>query len=64
MWISLKLKKAYNDASRQLFQTLDFLDGILGENKFLMGEELTEADLRLIPTLLRFDIVYVTHFRV
>ncbi|MAW07538.1 MAG: glutathione-dependent reductase [Halobacteriovoraceae bacterium] len=58
-----KTQKAYDDASRKLFQTLDFLDGILGENKFLIGEELTEADLRLIPTLLRFDIVYVTHFK-
>ena len=35
----------------------------MSKNKYLTGDKITEADLRLIPTLLRFDIVYVTHFK-
>ena len=54
---------AYNEAVEYLFNTLDELDELLGEDKYLTGDTITEADLRLIPTLLRFDIVYVTHFK-
>ena len=39
------------------------LEEILGKTKYLLGENYNEADLRLIPTLLRFDSVYVTHFK-
>ncbi len=56
-------QSAYNDAVTKLFETLDYLDEQLSHSKFLVGDEITEADLRLIPTLLRFDAVYVTHFK-
>jgi putative glutathione S-transferase len=58
-----KTQEAYDSAVRSLFDSLDELELILENNKFLIGDTLTEADLRLIPTLLRFDIVYVTHFK-
>lgn len=58
-----KTQEAYDNAVSVLFKTLDELDEILDHNRFLLGDHLTEADLRLIPTLLRFDIVYVTHFK-
>ena len=58
-----KTQKAYDDAVTGLFDTLDRLDDILASNNYITGDSLTEADLRLIPTLLRFDIVYVTHFK-
>ncbi len=58
-----KTQEAYDDAVDKLFTTLDELDDLLKHKKFLVGDEITEADLRLIPTLLRFDIVYVTHFK-
>lgn len=56
-------QSAYDDAVTRLFETLDYLDEQLTHSKFLVGDEITEADLRLIPTLLRFDAVYVTHFK-
>ena len=56
-------QEAYDSAVSKLFETLDFLDNRLSKTKFLVGDEVTEADLRLIPTLLRFDPVYVTHFK-
>jgi glutathionyl-hydroquinone reductase len=56
-------QKAYDEAVKFLFDTLDELDEVLSKNKYLTGDKITEADLRLIPTLLRFDIVYVTHFK-
>ncbi len=56
-------QKAYDTAIAQLFETLDYLEKVLSQTKFLVGNEFTEADLRLIPTLLRFDAVYVTHFK-
>ena len=52
-----------NQLVEKLFETLDYLDKILGQSKYLVGSKFTEADLRLIPTLLRFDVVYVTHFK-
>ena len=56
-------QEAYDKAVTHLFGILDELEGRLSENRYLLGDEITEADLRLIPTLLRFDIVYVTHFK-
>ena len=56
-------QKAYDDAVSKLFNTLNILDKILGNSKYLIGHDISEADLRLIPTLLRFDAVYVTHFK-
>lgn len=46
-----------------LFSALDRLEQILGQHRYLTGNQLTEADLRLWTTLVRFDPVYVTHFK-
>ncbi|MCC5989252.1 MAG: glutathione S-transferase family protein [Pararhodobacter sp.] len=54
---------AYDGAVGPLFDTLDWLEGHLAENRYLMGERLTEADWRLFTTLLRFDSVYHGHFK-
>lgn len=58
-----KTQDAYNKAVEELFTTLNALDKHLNGKNFLVGEKLTESDIRLIPTLLRFDLVYVTHFK-
>jgi putative glutathione S-transferase len=59
---------AQNEAARTqaldaLFATLDELEAALSQSRFLCGENLTEADIRLFPTLLRFDAVYHDLFR-
>lgn len=54
---------AYNEAVDALFDTLDWLEERLDKNRYLLGNTLTEADIRLLPTLLRFDLVYVGHFK-
>jgi putative glutathione S-transferase len=54
---------AYEEAVGPLFETLDFLEARLGGRRYLCGDRLTEADIRLLTTLLRFDIVYVGHFK-
>ena len=54
---------AYEEAARPLFETLDWLDERLSGQRFLCGDRLTEADWRLFTTLLRFDPVYVGHFK-
>jgi putative glutathione S-transferase len=46
-----------------LFDTLDWLDERLGQSRFLLGDNLTEADIRLFTTLVRFDSVYHGHFK-
>lgn len=56
-------QRAYDSAVSELFDTLDWLDGRLSRHRYLAGDTLTEADWRLFPTLVRFDPVYVTHFR-
>jgi glutathionyl-hydroquinone reductase len=56
-------QKAYEEAYDQLFETLDMLDQRLSTNRYLMGNIITEADWRLFPTLVRFDPVYVGHFK-
>ena len=56
-------QEAYDDAVRPLFDSLDWLEGVLAENRYLMGERITEADWRLSTTLFRFDLVYHTHFK-
>ena len=58
-----KTQSAYNIAVSNLFETLDKLDSLLENKQYLLGDILTEADLRLIPTLVRFDLVYYTHFK-
>lgn len=54
---------AYEAAVYPLFETLDLLDHRLAAQRFLTGDAMTEADIRLVTTLLRFDIVYVGHFK-
>lgn len=54
---------AYEEAVYPLFDTLDWLEDILSTHRYLTGDQVTEADWRLLPTLLRFDKVYHTHFK-
>ena len=56
-------QEAYEDAVTKVFDALDELEQILEDRKNLIGNQLTEADIRLIPTLLRFDLVYYIHFK-
>ncbi|WP_209598783.1 glutathione S-transferase family protein [Ruegeria sp. HKCCSP351] len=54
---------AYDAAVHPLFDTLDWLEGRLARNRYLMGDRITEADWRLFTTLIRFDPVYHLHFK-
>jgi putative glutathione S-transferase len=56
-------QEAYEEAFRALFNTLDELDARLDDQRFLLGDRLTEADWRLFTTLVRFDAVYYGHFK-
>ncbi|KAJ2684444.1 S-glutathionyl-(chloro)hydroquinone reductase [Coemansia spiralis] len=54
---------AYEKNCRALFQSLERIEEILSKNEFLLGKRLTEADLRLFTTIVRFDPVYHGHFK-
>ncbi|MHA6324645.1 glutathione S-transferase family protein [Roseivivax sp. CAU 1753] len=54
---------AYDAAVRPLFETLDWIEDRLGQRRYLMGAQPTEADWRLFTTLIRFDAVYHGHFK-
>jgi putative glutathione S-transferase len=54
---------AYEEAVSPLFETLDWLEQHLSSRRYLCGDRVTEADWRLFTTLLRFDPVYVGHFK-
>lgn len=56
-------QQAYEAAFDDVFAELDHLEGLLGANRYLVGEYLTEADIRLFTTLIRFDAVYHGHFK-
>ncbi|WP_444907273.1 glutathione S-transferase family protein [Microbulbifer sp. SSSA008] len=56
-------QEAYESAYYNLFSALDQVEKILGEQRFLVGTEITEADWRLFTTLIRFDAVYHGHFK-
>ena len=56
-------QQAYDEAVDAVFTSLERLEQILGQHRFLTGNQLTEADIRLWTTLVRFDPVYVTHFK-
>lgn len=56
-------QEAYEAGVMPLFETLDWLDERLSTQRYLFGERLTEADWRLFTTLVRFDPVYVGHFK-
>ncbi|WP_067807062.1 glutathione S-transferase family protein [Actinomadura formosensis] len=54
---------AYEEAFDALFATFDRLEERLSTGRYLFGDDLTEADVRLYPTLARFDAVYYSHFK-
>ncbi|MBR0934208.1 glutathione S-transferase family protein [Bradyrhizobium jicamae] len=54
---------AYEEAVAPLFDTLDWLENRIADRRFLFGDHLTEADIRLFTTLIRFDAVYAGHFK-
>lgn len=54
---------AYESAFDELFATMDWLEETLSKQRYLVGSEITEADWRLFTTLVRFDSVYVGHFK-
>ncbi len=56
-------QEAYEKAFHQLFGALDWVEGLLTNQRYLTGERLTEADWRLFTTLIRFDAVYFGHFK-
>lgn len=56
-------QKAYNTAVTELFDALDYWDSHLSDTRFLVGDSITEADICLFVTLVRFDQVYHTHFK-
>ncbi|MBF6035782.1 glutathione S-transferase family protein [Pseudomonas sp. P155] len=56
-------QQAYEEAFDEVFAELDHLEGVLSANRYLSGEYLTEADVRLFTTIIRFDAVYHGHFK-
>lgn len=56
-------QNAYEEAVRQLFETLEQLETRLTKQRYLLGERISEADWRLFTTLIRFDAVYYGHFK-
>ena len=53
----------YDEAVRELFDSLDWLEARLARQRYVAGNQITEADWRLFTTLVRFDPVYHTHFK-
>jgi putative glutathione S-transferase len=56
-------QEAYEEAVSELFAALDWLEDLLSRRRYLAGERITEADWRLLTTLIRFDPVYHGHFK-
>jgi putative glutathione S-transferase len=56
-------QEAYEEAFDALFESLEWLDRRLADRRYLTGDRITEADWRLFVTLVRFDAVYVGHFK-
>ncbi len=56
-------QEAYDKAVHPLFDSLDGIEGLLAEHRYLTGDRITEADWRLFTTIVRFDAVYHTHFK-
>ena len=54
---------AYEQSCTALFESLDWVEQILSQQRYLAGEQITEADWRLFTTLIRFDAVYFGHFK-
>ena len=57
-------QEPYDVAVREVFAALDRVEAILAGKRYLTGDQLTEADVRLYTTLIRFDKVYVGTFKV
>jgi glutathionyl-hydroquinone reductase len=58
-----KSQSAYEEAYDGLFETLDWLEAWLSRQRYLVGNQITEADWRLFPTLVRFDVAYFSLFK-
>lgn len=58
-----KTQEAYEEAVSKVFKGLDWMEQRLGEQRYLTGDRITEADWRAFPTLLRFDPIYYSHFK-
>ncbi|MET0340206.1 MAG: glutathione S-transferase family protein [Polyangiales bacterium] len=58
-----RTQEAYDDAVHALFAALDHWEEVLGHQRYTCGATLSEADICLFTTLLRFDLVYATHFK-
>jgi putative glutathione S-transferase len=58
-----RTQSAYSGAVSKLFAALDRAEAILARSRYLCGDALSEADIRLFATLVRFDAVYVAHFK-
>jgi putative glutathione S-transferase len=56
-------QESYDEAYDRLWTTLDWLEERLADRRYLMGASITEADVRLFTTLVRFDAVYHSHFK-
>jgi len=56
-------QEAYETAFYSLFDSLDWVEALLKKQRYLVGDQLTEADWRLFTTLIRFDAVYFGHFK-
>jgi len=56
-------QEVYEEAVTELFEALDHWDDVLGHRRYLCGDRLTEADICLFTTLIRFDVVYHGHFK-
>ncbi len=56
-------QSAYNEAVTELFDALDYWEDVLGKNRYVCGDKITEADWCLFTTLFRFDAVYYGHFK-
>ena len=58
-----RTQSAYDKAVIELYSALDKVEDILGKSRYLVGDDITEADIRLFMTLIRFDEVYVVYFK-
>ena len=56
-------QEAYDKAVRELFDRMIEVDVLLGRQRFLCGDVMTEADVALFTTMIRFDLVYYSHFK-
>ncbi len=56
-------QSAYDEAVTELFDALDNWEKVLGKQRYLCGEQITEADWCMFTTLFRFDAVYYVHFK-